>query len=124
MWLVRIACLQPPSRAAQASRGAEHHWIADLIVSAGTQFSGGSVASRTGAAHVAVFYVPTALPSPSHTPLMVPWFGTPPWFNRLLEVRRPVHDGDARAHAQPRACAAGAPAGLDVPRRVRAAAQA
>jgi vancomycin aglycone glucosyltransferase len=57
---------------------------ADLIVSAGAQFSGGSVASRTGAAHVTVFYVPTALPSPSHAPVMVPWSRTPPWCNRLL----------------------------------------
>lgn len=79
LWRVRQEEVESQFKAvAEAAIGA------NLIVSAGTQFSGGSVASHTGAAHVAVFYAPTALPSPSHAPLMVPWFGTPPWFNRLL----------------------------------------
>jgi UDP:flavonoid glycosyltransferase YjiC (YdhE family) len=57
---------------------------ADLVVSAGTQFAAGSIASKIGAAHVAVFYVPTTLPSASHAPLLVPWFDLPPPVNRLL----------------------------------------
>jgi len=79
LWRVRHEEVRDQFRAVQEAAAG-----ADLIVSAGTQFAAGSVASHTGATHVAVYYVPTTLPSASHAPFMVPWFGAPPWVNRLL----------------------------------------
>lgn len=57
---------------------------ADLVVSGGSQFSGGSVALHTGAPHVVMGYVPAAFHSSSHAPTLVPWVNTPRWLNRTL----------------------------------------
>jgi vancomycin aglycone glucosyltransferase len=56
---------------------------AELIVAAGVQVSAASVAERLGAAYRYVAYAPEMLPSPEHSPLVLPVPNLPRWVNRL-----------------------------------------
>ena len=56
---------------------------ARLIIGAGLQMAGASVAERHGSAYRYVAYVPTLLPSAEHAPFLLPLPKLPRWGNRL-----------------------------------------
>ncbi len=56
---------------------------ADLIIGAGVQVAGPSVAQLHGIAYRYVAYCPAILPSKAHPPFLVPAQTLPPWANRL-----------------------------------------
>jgi len=62
----------------EATRGA------DLIVGAGVQIAGGSVAEYLGIPYRYVCYCPAMIPSAAHAPFVVEWQDLPPWLNRAL----------------------------------------
>ncbi|MCP4036563.1 MAG: glycosyltransferase family 1 protein [bacterium] len=65
------------SRLPDAARGA------DLILGAGVQLAGSSVAEFLGIPYRYVMFCPVMLPSPDHSPPFVPAQGLPRWLNRL-----------------------------------------
>ena len=56
---------------------------ADLILGAGVQFAGGSVAELHGIPYRYVMFCPVMLPSQEHSPPFIPSQALPPWANKI-----------------------------------------
>jgi vancomycin aglycone glucosyltransferase len=68
---------------------------ADVVVNAGLQLLGASVAATRGVPSAYVYYAPTMLPSATHAPPVLPWVTSSRLINLTLHalVRRFVFDG-------------------------------
>jgi len=89
----------------RAARGA------DLILGAGAQIAGPSVAELLGVPYRYLVYCPGLFPSPDHTPVFLPIQGLPRWANRVAwwfilhvidpTLRAPINHGRAQLGLAP-----------------------